>query len=182
MSEWKIVAYEVKMIALILNEYESGNYAGYPLTVRNAITESLCLHIRCMVDFLTSRESPGKKKKDDLLLNKLLTEQTPGLKEEIASLQKVFDQPKQPDDQSTRDKLNKHIFHLTKDRDMYKEYQPHLIETFKRIQRILNNPQIAEPLKSDPILSDGLILSGIQNSAISTSAKTSNESEDRKHF
>jgi hypothetical protein len=66
---WEVVAYEALMLFDLCRVLNGETFNVNPDVVKNALIESVCLHIRILVDILLSKDS-GKG--DDIRLNQLL--------------------------------------------------------------------------------------------------------------
>jgi len=66
---WEVVAYEARMLFDLCRVLNGDAFHAYPDVVKNATVESVCLHIRILVDILLSKDS---RKGDDIRLNQLL--------------------------------------------------------------------------------------------------------------
>jgi len=157
-TEQTVLEYELMMVSYlreILSDH-SNNYNSKKTIIKNALVESLLLHIRIICDIYTSKSSGHD---DDITLNKIIKEIDLPLKDkerlenEINKLKKSYGNRK--DKKSPCYIINKRLAHASNIRGLDYNYDdvittlfPHLGKITKELNMTLKNTKIASYLEA----------------------------------
>ncbi len=145
---WEVVNYEAWMLFVLCRLLKGETLAEYPDVVKNAMVESVCLHIRVLVDFMLSKDF-GKG--GDIRLDQLL----PGFQHpSVGRLKAAYGDGKPAQPPWPCWTLNKMIAHPTLERGNSHDYTDvinKLLPLIEEVWRAIQNHcqpmvyQVAEP-------------------------------------
>lgn len=132
---WEVYDYEVHMLRSMCALLREGNleYEGLSREVKNAVTESVVLHTRQLVDILLSRGN----REDDLTLSRLLPNFQPN---GLVSLRCHYGDTNKTDSPCWT--INKRLAHATTQRDDRFDYSPLLNSLVPLLEVVLNEVQV----------------------------------------
>ncbi|MAT97872.1 MAG: hypothetical protein CL608_12070 [Anaerolineaceae bacterium] len=135
-SVQKVISYEVDMVRELVRCSENADFlARQPWYLQNAITESLVLHTRILVEVFLSdeRKSSDKRHSDDISLCDLTEADTT---EVIEELRRSYGSNNDPT--SVRWQFNKMMAHATTNRGASHDYGPFLKRIFPALFKVID--------------------------------------------